>query len=143
MKTLLIALIAISSLLSCSGQQEKGDLVKSHFKEILADNVKWKKSIERSLEDSLISQKEIRRLFFQSNPTISHVYREVGMIHNYFDLSDQLLKEYRSLLDEKNNLLGVFYSCKDIDEENLESLLLIENKIIQKLEQIDSLLSDQ
>ncbi len=136
MQRIVILVVLVLELFSSCSDGKSENLIKRYFTQIQSDHDEWRSTLERFIRDT-ISSEELKRLFFSDNQTVPFERRDVLLVGRYFNVSDSLLFEHELLLDEKNNLLGPFFSNSDFDKEQLRELLKIENEIIAVLFKIE------
>lgn len=138
MKKLLIIFTTVI-LISCSNS-EKDRLVYFEFNLQKQDLISWIKYL-KNIDGKEIDKAEIKRLYFLKNMTTPQVYQKIIFYKTYFNLSSKDFNtvELNKLLDKKDELCSVFYTCHG--EIEIKKLLRIEQSLYEKYQKIDELIN--
>ena len=138
-----VALLLLSLIIS-SCTSNTNDVVYDHIREIQVDSQSWKRKLESELSNKSIDFTELKRQYFRYNLTTPQLYREVNVFKNQYRL-DVNMNELRNLLDQKDKLLGAFYSCESetINNQKIRKLIEIETKIHKWLSNVLALLKNK
>jgi hypothetical protein len=137
-RNILLFIFFLGTLLSCSTSNRE-DLMKDYCSDIKNDHSRWAEVLESYVTDGVTSTEELNRHFFYYNQKTTFERRDVRLVLKFFDInsSDSLFLEYTKLIDKKNSLVVNFYLNKEVMEDDLKSLVAVENDIITVLAKIE------